>query len=358
MPAQTLATQQARIARFKGEILKHVMPQEVLGRIGASVKKTVPKNVSETIVFRRWLPKGATANTPNTWSVDPAAHRLSEGETPNSDTMIAQDITVSLVEYGVLYRYSNRVADLYEDDVPPEMKRLTGERMGLLLEMIRWGQLRAGTNVFYPTTAITSRSSVGGAASQLVSANAFRRIARSLSANLASKITSILSASAGVGTSPVEAAFIAVCSTDLEADFRSQLTGFIHVSEYGSRKPVHENELGSWEQYRFVTSPHLGPYLLQGGTFGTANTYLANGVPNTGSNASDVYPILVMSEECYGDVMLRGMDSFNVTNIPSSTKTKDDPLGQRGYVGAQMYFNAVRLNEGQMAILEVPASAL
>ena len=32
---------------------------------------------------------------------------------------------------GVLYRYSNRTADLYEDDVPAAMKKLTGERMGL-----------------------------------------------------------------------------------------------------------------------------------------------------------------------------------------------------------------------------------
>jgi N4-gp56 family major capsid protein len=343
----------ARIAKYKGEILKHALPQEVLGRVGVSNKKTIPKNTSETVVYRRWLPKGATSAAPNTWSVDPVAHRLNEGETPAGEAIAAQDITVSLQEYGVLYKYSNRVADMYEDDVPGEMKRLTGERFGLLMEMIRYGVLRGGTNKFF-SGSVAARGSV----TALVSANNFRNIARSMSNNLAMKVTSVLSASSGVGTQPIEAAFVAVCHSDVEADLRSQLSGFVHVSEYGDRKPMHENELGSWEQFRFVTSPHLAPY-LNAGTTGSANTRLAGGVPNSaGSELVDVYPIMVMSEECYGDVMLRGRNSFDVTHIPAGQKTKDDPHGQRGYVGAQAYFAAVRLNEGHMAIYEVAVSSL
>lgn len=356
MTTQVMGSQTARIAKYKGEVLKHAQPQEVIGRVGVSVKKTIPKNVSETVIFRRWLPKGATANTPNTWSADPAAHRLNEAETPNGEAITAQDITVSLVEYGVLYRFSNRVEDLYEDDVPKEMRRLTGERMGLLLEMVRWGQIKAGTNVFYPTTATTSRSQIGDAAGEGINANMLRRIARSLSANLAMKITGVLSASSGIGTQPIEAAFVIVCSSDLEADVRANLSGFIHVSEYGTRKPIHENELGSWEQFRFVTSPHLTPYLSSGATTGATNTYLSGGVPANG--AADVYPFVALSEECYGDVMLRGMDSFKVYARGASEDSKDDPLAQRGYIGAKTYFTAVRLNELQMAVGEVACSVL
>jgi N4-gp56 family major capsid protein len=354
MSTQTMTTPQAaRLARFKGEILKHVLPQEVIGRIGVSQKKTIPKNQSETVIFRRWLPKGATAATPNTWNVDPVQHRLNEGETPASESITAQDIQATLQEYGVLYRYSNRVADMYEDDVPGEMKRLTGERMGLLLEMIRYGVLRAGTNKFFSGTA-TSRATV----TALLSATGLRNIARAMSNNLAMKVTGVLAASPSIGTQPVEAAFVVVCHSDLEADIRSQLTGFVHISEYGSRKPMHANELGSWEQFRFVTSPHLAPY-LNAGTTGTSNTRLAGGVANSaGTELVDVYPMMVLSEECYGDVMLRGRDSFSVTHIPANQKTKDDPHGQRGYVGAQTYMTAVRLNEGHMAIYEVAASAL
>jgi N4-gp56 family major capsid protein len=353
MSGQLMNTVAARIGRFKGRILKHALPQEVLGRVGASVKERIPKNMSETVTFRRWLPKGATSSTPNTWSVDPAAHRLTEGETPNAETIAQQDISASLEEFGVLYRFSNRVSDMYEDDIPVAMRRLTGERMGLLLEMIRYGVLKAGTNV-YRAGNVASRSLV----TALISGNLMRNVARGLSNNLAAKITEILSASPKIGTSPIEAAYIAVSHTDLEADIRSQLSGFVHVSEYGTRQTIHQNELGSWDQYRFVTSPHLAPYLLAG-TTAAANTRLSNGVPNaTGAELVDVYPIMVLSEESYGDVMLRGAESFDVTMIAAGTKTKDDPLGQRGYVGASCYFTAVRLNELQMAVVEVACSSL
>lgn len=353
MSGNNYATQAQRIGRYKGEILKHAVPQEVLGRVGASSKKRIPKNVGDTIIFRRWLPKGATSTNPNIWNVQPTDHLLVEGETPNADQILAQDIVVTLKEYGVLYRFSNRVVDMNEDEIPMEMKRLCGERMGLLMEMIRYGVLKAGTNV-YRAGNVSSRALVNA----LVSANLLRNVARGLSSNRAVKITNILSASPDIGTQPVEAAFIAVCHTNLEADFRSQLATFIHVSEYGNRKPVHPNELGSWEQFRFVTSPELNPYLLAGAT-ATANTRLANGVPNSaGSELCDVYPILVLSEECFGDVMLRGVEGWDVTMIPAGQKTKDDPLGQRGYVGASTYMAVVRLNEQQMAVTEVSCSSL
>lgn len=353
MSTHNMDTVTARIGKFKGEILKHVVPQEVIGRVGISSKKSIPAKSSETISFRRWLPKGATTSSPNTWSVDPATHRLTEGETPGAEQISAQDIEVSVVEYGVLYRYSNRVADLYEDDVPSEMKRLTGERMGLLLEMIRWGVLKAGTNKFY-ASGVASRSLV----TALLSANGLRNIARSLANNLAMKVTGILDGSPKIGTQPVEAAYIVVLHGDLEADLRSQLTNFIHISEYGQRKPIHPNEIGSWESFRFIASPHTGPF-LQAGTTGSANTRLSNGVANSaGSELVDVYPILVMTEECYGDVVVRGKDSISPTHIPAGEKTKDDPHGQRGYVGAKTYFTAVRLNEGHMAIYEVACSYL
>lgn len=351
MAGNNYDTQAQRIGRFKGRILKHAIPQEVIGRVGASVKEKIPKNNSNTVIFRRWLPKGATTSTPNTWNVDPATHQLTEGETPQGENIIAQDIQATLVEYGVLYRFSNRTSDMYEDDVPVAMKRLTGERMGLLLEMIRYGVLKAGTNV-YRAGGVASRSLINA----LIGSGLMRNVARGLSNNLAMKITNVLSASPNIGTQPIEAAFVAVCHTDLEADIRAQLSGFVHVSEYGTRKPIHENELGSWEQYRFVTSPHLNPY-LNAGTTATANTRLAGGVPNAaGTELVDVYPILVLSEESYGDVTLRGMEGWDVTMIAAGTKTKDDPLGQRGVVGASTYFTAVRLNELQMAVVEVAAS--
>lgn len=352
MSTQAMNTQAARIGRLKGDVLAHVMPVEVFGKF--CIKKPMPKNSSENVIFRRWLPKGATVNTPNTWAVDPATHQLSEGETPVADTVTAQDITATLVEYGFVYRWTNRVEDLYEDDVPAEIRTMAGERMGLLLEMVRWGQLKAGTNVFRAGN-VSARSSIIA----LISANMLRNIARSLQLNQGSKISAILSASPNIGTQPVEAAYVVVCSTDMEADIRSQLTTFLHVSEYGQRTVLHENELGSWENFRFITSPHLVAYLLAGGTGAAANTRLANGVPNSaGSEAADVYPFIVLSQGAFGDVALRGKNAMKVNARMASEVTKDDILGQRGLIGCQTYFTCTRLNELQMAVGEAAVSSL
>ena len=357
MTTQLMSTVAARIAAFKGEMLSHAEPQEVIGTVCRSMKRSIPKHSSATVKYRRVLPKGATTSTPNTWAVDPATHVTSESETPPAETISFQDINATLVQYAVLYRYSDLIEDLYEDDVPKEMVKLVGERMGLLREMIRYGGLKAGTNIFYSGTA-TARSGI----TLKISNNLFRRVARSLEANLAMKMTRILEPSDAVGTRSVEAAYIVVCHTDMAADLRSQLTDFLHVSDYGSRKVIHENELGSWDQFRFVTSPHLAPYLLAGGV-AAIDTVLANGASCTGANASDVYPMLVLAEEAYGDVMLRGMDSFNAYHRkPGGSNgmesSSDDPLGQRGFVGAKFYFTTVRLNELHMAVVETACGSL
>ena len=363
MATQNLNSPQAsRQAFFNGEMLSHVVPQEVIGKCCRGMKKSLPRNQTDTIKFRRYLPKGATVNTPNTWNVQPASHLLSEGETPIAETLIAQDITAQLQQYGLLYRYSDKQYDMHQDDIPSEMVKQTGERMGLLIEMIRYGVLRAGTNIFR-AGLVASRNLIVGRVSGIT----LRSIARTLQSNLSKKVSSILPASAGVETHPVEAAYVVVHHSNVSADIRSQLTlgeGFIHVSAYAQRQVIHENELGSWEEFRFVASPHLDPYLLAGGTTAGANTVLANGVPNSaGTEAADVYPLLVLTEEAYGDVMLRGMNAIQAYHRKPGggegmNSSPDDPLGQRGHVGAKTYFTAVRLNELQMAVYEVAVGAL
>lgn len=349
----TYSTNTPRIGKVKGAILKHVMPKEIIGKVGVSMKEEIPPNSSDTIVFRRWLPKGATVNSPNQWTVDAAAHQLVEGETPVGEVVTPQDLTTTLVEYGFIYRWTNRVEELYEDEVPPAIKKIAGGRIGLLMEMIRYGQLKAGTNVFRAGN-VASRSLISG----LISANMLRNIARSLGNNLAERVTEVLEASDKVGTQPIEASYIVVHHVNLTSDIRSQLSGFVHVSEYGTRRTVHPDELGSWEEFRFIPSPHTEPYLNAGTTAG-ANTRLAGGVPNsTGAELVDVYPVIVLTEQCYGDVMLRGKKSMDIKVHRAGESSKEDVLGQRGVMGIRTYFSCLRLNDGHMAVGEVAASSL
>lgn len=346
MAGQSYSTQAERIAKFKGEILGHAMPVEVLGICG--MQRQVPKNNSKTVVYRRWLPYGATTATAldsNQWDVTPGAHILSEGVTPSADSLVPQDITVQLNQYGCLYSLTDQVEDLYEDDVGSEMKKQTGERMGLVRELVRYGAVKACTNLFY--AGGTSTSTVD----EKVSITFLRNISRSLQAAHAKRITRILDSSPKFGMAPVEAAYLVFAHTDCEADIRD-LPGFKHVSEYGQRKVMHEQEIGSCENFRFVLSPELA------GTADSGASVTGTGLNSTTGTSIDIYPMIICGEDAWGQIALRGMNSFDPTYIPTGQKDKNDPLGQRGYIGAKFYHNAVVLNQGWMAVGWVGVSDL
>ena len=191
----------------------------------------------------------------------------------------------------------------------------------------------------------SSRATVNGK----ITLNMLRKISRNLQSNHAKRVTGILAPSTSVATQPVEASYLVFVHTDAEADIRD-LAGFIHVSAYGSRKPVHAQEIGSCENFRFITSPELAPYLAAGAAVA------ATGLMGTAS--VDVYPFIVAGEDAWGQLALRGADSIDPTYIPPGVKDKSDPLGQRGYIGAKFYMNCVLLNEGWMAVAEAGVSAL
>lgn len=347
MSAFTSTNPAARIGKLKGDILKHAMPAEVLGITGQ--QRMMPKNQSKTIVHRMYLPYGAANtnwDTRNRPTVDAAAHELQEGVTPTADSLTPHDITVTLKQYGCLYELTDQTADTYEDDVPEEMKKQCGERIALVREMIRWGTVKAGTNVYY-----------GGGGSTRASVNAkitlpiLRRISRNLQANHAKRITGILEPSDKISTQPVEASYMVFAHTDAESDVRD-LPGFKHVAEYGSRKVASPYEIGSCENYRFILSPELAPYANAGAAVGSTGLY------STGGSNIDVYPFVVVGEDAWGQVALRGLDAIDPTYIQPGVKDKSDPLGQRGYVGAKFYMSCVLLNEGWMAVAEAGVSSL
>lgn len=334
-----------RIGKLKGEILAHAVGVEVLGITG--VQRAIPKNNGRTVVYRRYLPFGAANtdwNTRNRPVVDAVAHELTEGVTPAADTLVPQDITTTIKQYGCLYELTDQVVGTYEDDVPAEMKKQCGERVGLLREMIRYGVIKSCTNVFYGGAG-SSRATVDGK----ISLNTLRKVSRNLQANHAKRVTGILAPSVDIATKPVEASYLVFVHSDAEADIRD-LPGFVHVSAYGSRKPVHAQELGSCENFRFITSPELAPYLGAGADIGATGLM--------GATKVDVYPFIVVGEDAWGQLALRGADAVDPTYIPPGQKDKSDPLGQRGYVGAKFYMQCTLLNEGWMALIEAGVSAL
>ncbi|MEK9796295.1 MAG: N4-gp56 family major capsid protein [Alphaproteobacteria bacterium] len=347
MTVQTFALTPGRLNKFKGQILAHAVPLEVLGKTGRQVK--LPRNNSDTYVARRWLPYGATSTDANTinrffqngtgdrGNAVVQANQISEGVTPSPESITPQDITVVVQQYGCLYGFTDKTYDLYEDDIPAAMIEQIGERVTFVNEMIVWGALRACTNQYYGGTG-TSRATVNGA----LTLGMVRKIARNLQANHGKPVNSVLSASGNYGTDAVAEGYTVYCHTDMEPDIRD-LPGFVPAEKYASGKPM-PNEIGKCERFRFITSPDLPSIQDAGAAVGST------GLQSTTGTNIDVYQFIVTAKDAWSQIAVRGKESLDPTYLPPGQKTKSDPLGQRGYAGT-IWWKAVMLeNQGWLAV--------
>ena len=338
MTAQTYGLPAGRINKIKGEMLAIAEPVEVL-TLGCSMKP-FPKNKGDTMIYRARIPTGgstANSNTINRWNVSAAAHQVQEGVTPPAEALSYRDVTVVIQQYACLYSYTDKAALLSEDDIPKDQMEQTAERMGLVREMIRYGVMKAASTVQY--SGGTSRATV----STVITFNALSLMSRTLKGNHGKMKTQILAAGPAYDTSAIEASYIVFVHTDAEHDIR-RLEDFVPLAKYAGRKPISPFEFGSVNNYRFITSPELNSYQDAGATVAATGLY-----STTGTNI-DVYPYIVCAEECVNDVALNA--NFEPTHIMASQKTKEDPLGQRGYVGASFWSAAVVTNPGWIGVIE------
>lgn len=335
---QTYNSPAGRINEIKGEMLAIAEPFEVLA-LGCT-QKPMPRNKGDNITYRARIPTGGATtngNTINRWSVTAAAHAVQEGVTPQAESLTYRNVNVQIQQYACLYGYTDKVEIFYEDDVPNDQKMQTAERMGLVREMVRYGVMKAATNVQY--AGGTSRATVD----ETISYNGLSLMTRTLKANHGKMRTKILAPGPAYDTSAIEAAYIVFCHTDCEHDIR-RLEGFVPVAKYANRQPINEFEFGSQNNYRFITSPELAPYADAGASVGSTGLY-----STTGLNI-DVYPTIICAEDAVFDIALNL--NFEVTHIPAKQKTKEDIFGQRGYVGAMFWSAALVTNPGWMGVIE------
>jgi len=332
------------LIRAEQVMLKHAGNIQVIGNFGD--QKVQPLRKTDTAVYRRLKPFNATAaEVP---SITPSSFATSEGVTPTANTIDYTDVTVPVLHWAVLYKFSSKAELTYEDDIPADMAKLTGETLGEVAELVAYNQIKAGTTVSYCGGA--TRAAVSSA----ITLNKLRAAARTLESNRATRITTAIKPGPDFGTAPVEPGYIVFHHTDMNADIRN-LTGFTKRVEYGSSmKPAHEREIGACEEFRFIPSPLFAPFLAGGAAVGVT------GLKSVGASNVDVYPMIIIANDAIGHISLKGHNYSGIspTIIPSSQKNHANPAGMFGFVGADFWYNAIRLNENWMARIEAGVTDL
>lgn len=327
MPTTAYGDISPRTAAYaEKELLKRGLPFLVLEKFGQA--KTLPSNSTKVIKFRRY---NALPNTPTT---------LTEGVTPGNQALTVTDVTATLSQYGDRVTVTDVILDTHEDATLNEAVTLLGEQAAQMIEKMRFGVLKAGTNVLFANGATRN------AVNTPITLTLQRRAVRALARQNARFITTVVRSTPAFGTENVAPGYVALIHPDLAGDVRG-LTGFVPAEKYGTITPW-ENELGKCEDVRYVSSTIFEPWADAGGAKGTM-------LSTTGTNA-DVYPVLYLGRDAYGIVALKGMFALTPM-VVNPTPSDSDPLAQRGHVGWKAMQTAVILNDLWMINANVAATA-
>lgn len=347
MSGHKFATDTARIGAIKGMMLETAMFEECLGAAGDTVQMN--KNQGEIYKWKRFLLPSGTDNVwiaaggDDEW-VD--RHKTAEGVTPGAESVTSTIITATPTQYSCLYTYTDKTAELYEDDIPAQEVEFASQRIRLVREMHNYGKLKAATNAFYAGGTSTATTAA------TISKSLLDKVKRDLRRYYCKPQHKALKGSTDYATYPIQSAYPVYAHTDLESDIRA-LPGFKDVAEYGSMQPISPHEIGSWGQFRFVLAPELTYYPGGGVVVASAPTMKADDSTNV-----DVYPMIVLGANSFKQVALRGLNSIDANHIPHGVKTKSDPGGQRGYVWAGTWHAAEITNQDWLAVIEVCATDL
>ncbi len=309
------------------EALDHARPIEVLAQYGMG--KPIPKNKAQDVKFRRPVPLAI-------------AEDLTEGVPPAAKALTYEDRPAKLKQFGDVIQITDVVQDLAEDPVLKDSLEILGEQMAETKEAKLWGVLQGGSNVDYANG--TERTDVNTKITTALQ----RKIVRHLKAERGKKVTSKIASTTNYGTEAIDAAYLAFCHSDVEADIRD-MVGFVPCEKYGSMKAL-PYEIGKVEDVRYIASAALEPFLDAGST-------TLSGMKSSGTQV-DIYSVLYVAKDAYGHISLAGSKAFTPMVTRPDQASKSDPLGQKGTVGYKTYFDAVILNQAWMKRLEVGVTDL
>lgn len=312
---------------YSADLLERGMPFLIIEKFAQS--KPLPSNKGTSMTFTRYN------------SIDLATTPLTEGVTPAGKKLTSTNVVMSLAQYGDVLPLTDVVADNHEDPVLKEMSVIIGEQASKTIETVRYGVLKACTNVFYANG--TARTSVNTA----ISIGKIRKVTRALKRQNAEQITTAIKSTPNFNTESVSPSFICLCHTDCESDIRG-VSGFIDVKDYGAVTP-YPSEVGSVEGVRFLTSNIYEPYDDAGGAKGST-------ISTTGTS-SDVYPYIFLARNFFAVSALKGQYAITPIVI-NPTPSKSDPLGQRGTVAWKTMQGCVILNDLWGAVLEAAVNEL
>lgn len=277
-------------------------------------KYPIPKNNGKTIEFRKYDSLGK-ALTP-----------LTEGVTPDGDSLNVKTITATVDQYGNYIRLSDMLSMTAIDNNVLQSLKLLGAQAGKTLDSITRDTLAGGTNVIYANDG-TGRAALT-TANTLKPIDFFKAQAQ-LEAMNAPKI---------------DGSYVAIIHPYAAFDLMTS-PEWIDVHKYADATKIFEGEIGKLANIRFVSSTEAKIW-----NDDTCPVKTAADVEHSKPAVYySVFSTLVLGANAYGTTEIEG---GGLQTIVKQLGAGDDPLNQRSTVGWKATKVAERLVEQYMLRIE------
>lgn len=270
----------------------------------------IPANGGKNIEFRKYdsLPK---ATTP-----------LTEGVTPDGQTMKVSTVTAEVRQYGGWVPITDTLQLTAIDNNIVQATKIIASQAGRTLDTIVRDVLAGGTNVIYAPkigedgteTAVTSRATLD-ATCQLTS-DLIARAATQLKA---------------MNADPIGTSFVGIIHPYVAYDLRRD-PDWIDVHKYAQPDEIYNGEIGTLHGVRFVETSEAKIWKGSDCPAGLA-----------------VFSTLILGAHAYGSTEIEG---GGLEHIVKQLGYGDDPLNQRASVGWKAHKTAERLVEQYMVRIE------
>lgn len=249
-------------------------------------KRPIPKGSGKTIEFRKFSPL-AKASTP-----------LTEGVTPDGNSLTVTNITATVAQYGDYIVQSDVLELTSLDNTILEATKLLGRQAGATLDTVTRNVLQGGTNVtFCPKVA------AGGAETEVT-----KREELDNTSQLTVKVIQQVVAKLRAQNAPtINGKYVAIIHPYVAYDLMRD-PEWIDAHKYANPTNLYEGEIGEVAGVRFVQTSEAKIY--DGGVFGT----------------------LIFGDGAYGVTEITGGGLQTIVKQKGSAGTAD-PLDQRSSVG-------------------------
>ena len=270
----------------------------------------IPANGGKNIEFRKYdsLPK---ATTP-----------LTEGVTPDGQTMNVSTVTAEVKQYGGWVPITDTLQLTAIDNNIVQATKIIASQAGRTLDTIVRDVLAGGTNVIYAPkigeggaeTAVTSRATL----------DATCRLTSDLIARAATQLKAM-------NADPIGTSFVGIIHPYVAYELRRD-PDWIDVHKYAQPDEIYNGEIGTLHGVRFVETSEAKIWKGTGCPAGLA-----------------VFSTLILGAHAYGSTEIEG---GGLEHIVKQLGYGDDPLNQRASVGWKAHKTAERLVEQYMVRIE------